>query len=147
MDIEEIIQRIVDNGRVEDMETLSDILEDTMEEIEKYDKECYDKYIMELYKMAYGNILSKQMAQDIVTKMRPYGERWNIEETQRMQQEYGLDNIRKEDFYVVINSGYNDYNDIFKDNIEMLIKYTIDFIDDEDAKKDKVFLYYTTIPD
>lgn len=147
MDIEEIIQRIVDNGRVEDMETLSDILEDTMEEIEKYDRECYDKYIMELYKMAYGNILSKQMAQDIVMKMRPYGERWNIEETQRMQQEYGLDNIRKEDFYVVINSAYNDYNDIFKDNIEMLIKYTIDFIDDEDAKKDKVFLYYTTIPE
>lgn len=147
MDIEEIIQRIVDNGRIEDMETLSDILEDTMEEIEKYDRECYDKYIMELYKMAYGNILSKQMAQDIVMKMRPYGERWNIEETQRMQQEYGLDNIRKEDFYVVINSAYNDYNDIFKDNIEMLIKYTIDFIDDEDAKKDKVFLYYTTIPE
>lgn len=50
MDIEEIIQKIVDNGRVEDMETLSDILEDTMELIQKYDPDCYKEYEMELYK-------------------------------------------------------------------------------------------------
>lgn len=147
MDIEEIIQTIVDNGRVEDMETLSDILEDTMEEIERYDKECYDKYMMELYKMAYGNVLNREMAEEIVSNMKPYGKRWSIEETQKIQQEYGIDNVRNTDFFVVINSAYNDYRDLFEDNTEKYVKFTMDFIKDEDAKRDKVFLYYTTIPE
>lgn len=146
MDIEEIIQKIVDNGKVEDMETLSDILEDTMEEIEKYDKDCFDKYVMELYKMAYGNTLNKQMAEQIVHKMKPYGEKWNIQETQRMQEQYGINNVRNTDFYVVINSAYNDYKSLFEDDIEKYIRFTMRFIQDEDAKPDKVFTYFTTIP-
>ena len=110
MDIEEIIQKIVDNGKVEDMETLSDILEDTMEELEKYDKDCYEKYMMELYKMAYGNVLNEEMAEDIVSKMKPFGQRWDIEEVQRIMQQHGINGIRVVDFYVVINSAYNDYD-------------------------------------
>lgn len=145
MDIEEIIQTIVDNGRIEDMHTLSDILEDVLEEIEKYDKECYDKYVMELYKMAYGNVLNRQMAEEIVSKMRPYGKRWDIEETQQIQNQYGLNNIRSVDFFIVMNSSFNDFRNIFEDDIEKYIKFSVDFIQDEDAKPDKVFLYYTTI--
>ena len=38
MDIEEYIERIVDNGKIEDMQELSDMLEDTMEIIKDYDK-------------------------------------------------------------------------------------------------------------
>ena len=146
MDIEKIIERIVENGRIEDMEILSDILEDTMEEVAKYDKECFDKYLMKLYQMAYGNILNKEMAHEIVLNMKPYAERWSLEDTQKMQQDYGIDNIRPVDFYIVINSAYNDYKDLFNDEIEKYIKFTVDFIQDEDAKSDKVFLYYTTIP-
>ena len=145
MDIEEIIQTIVDNGRIEDMNTLSDILEDVLEEIEKYDKECYDKYVMELYKMAYGNVLNRQMAEEIVSKMRPYGKRWDIEETQQIQNQYGLNNIRSVDFFIVMNSSFNDFRNIFEDDIEKYIKFSVDFIQDEDAKPDKIFLYYTTI--
>lgn len=145
MDIEEIIQTIVDNGKIEDMHTLSDILEDVLEEIEKYDKECYDKYVMELYKMAYGNVLNRQMAEEIVSKMRPYGKRWDIEETQQIQNQYGLNNIRSVDFFIVMNSSFNDFRNIFEDDIEKYIKFSVDFIQDEDAKPDKVFLYYTTI--
>lgn len=145
MDIEEIIQTIVDNGKIEDMHTLSNILEDVLEEIEKYDKECYDKYVMELYKMAYGNVLNRQMAEEIVSKMRPYGKRWDIEETQQIQNQYGLNNIRSVDFFIVMNSSFNDFRNIFEDDIEKYIKFSVDFIQDEDAKPDKVFLYYTTI--
>lgn len=145
MDIEEIIQTIVDNGRIEDMHTLSDILEDVLEEIEKYDKECYDKYVMELYKMAYGNVLNRQMAEEIVSKMRPYGKRWDIEETQQIQNQYGLNDIRSVDFFIVMNSSFNDFRNIFEDDIEKYIKFSVDFIQDEDAKPDKIFLYYTTI--
>ena len=146
MDIEEIIQRIVDNGRLEDMETLSDILDDTMELIEKYDPDCFKEYEMKLYKMAFGNVLDKKMAHEIVSNMRPYGEKWNMLETQKIQNDFGVQHINEIDFYVVINSAYNDYQDIFGDNIDMYVRYTVDFIQDEDAKKDKVFIYFTEIP-
>lgn len=142
MDIEEIIQVIVDNGRVEDMHELSDILEDVLEVIENYDKDCYDKYAMKLYKMAYGNTFNKQMAEEIVDNMRPYGKRWSMEETKQLQEQYGIDNIRSTDFFIVMNSAYNDYRDLFDDNTEKYIKFTIDFIQDEDAKPDKVFKYF-----
>ena len=71
MDIEEYIEKIVDNGKIEDMETLSDILEDTMEIIKDYDKECYKEFEMKLYVLAYGSHLNKSMAEEIVNKMRP----------------------------------------------------------------------------
>ena len=142
MDIEEYIERIVDNGKIEDMEELSDMLEDTMEIIKDYDEKCYKEFEMKLYKMAYGNHLNKSMAQDIVNKMRPYGMRWNIEETESLQRQRGLEDIPKADFFVVINSAYNDYKDIFGEDLEGYIRFTIDFIKDEDAKEGKVFKYF-----
>lgn len=145
MDIEKIIQRIVDNGKVEDMHELSDILEDVLEDLKNYNKEGYKQYELDLYEMAYGCILNKEMAKDIVSKMKPYGEKWTIEQTSKMQKDYDL-NFKDVDFYVVINSAYNDYHDIFKEDIELYIKFANDFINDEDANKDKVYLYYTTIP-
>ena len=142
MDIEEYIERIVDNGKIEDMQELSEMLEDTMEIIKDYDQECYKDFEMKLYKMAYGSHLNKSMAQDIVNKMRPYGMRWNIEETESMQRQRGLEDIPKADFFVVINSAYNDYKDIFGEDLEGYIRFTIDFIKDEDAIDGKVFKYF-----
>lgn len=72
INLEEMIEKIIDNGKLEDMQTLSELLEDTMEIIKDYDKDCYKDFEMKLYKMAYGNHLNKSMAQDIVNKMRPY---------------------------------------------------------------------------
>lgn len=146
MDIEEYIEKIVDNGKIEDMETLSDMLEDTMEIIKDYDKECYKEFEMKLYKMAYGNHLNKSMAQDIVNKMRPYAQRWSYEESRNLQEQRGINDIDPIEFFVVLNSAYNDYKDIFSEDVEGYIRFTIDFIKDEDAKDGKVFKYFTTIP-
>ena len=145
MDIEEYIERIVDNGKIEDMQTLSDMLEDTMEIIKDYDKECYKEMEMKLYKMAYGNHLNKSMAEEIVHKMRPFGERFSFEETRNLQRQRGINDIDECEFYVVINSAYNDYKDLFNEDIESYIRFTIDFIKDEDAKEGKVFAYFTQI--
>lgn len=146
MDIEDYIEKIIDNGKIEDMRALSDMLEDTMEIIKEYDKDCYEEYELKLYKMAYGNRINKKMAEAIVHKMKPMGERWSFAETRRIQDERGLNDISPEDFYIVVNSAYNDFKNLFNDDIEMYVRYAIDFIEDEDAKKDKVFLYYTIIP-
>ncbi len=145
MDIEEYIEIIVQNGKLEDMEELSDMLEDTMEIIKDYDNECYKEMEMKLYKMANGNRLNRKMAEEIVNKMRPYGKRWSIEETRQMQEQRGISNVSDVDFFIVINSAYNDYQNLFGDNIEDYVRFTMDFIQDEDAKQDKVFLYYTEI--
>lgn len=104
MDIEEYIERIVDNGKIEDMETLSDLLEDTLEIIKDYDKECYKEMEMKLYTLAYGNHLNKSMAEEIVHKMRPYGERFSFEETKNLQRQRGINDIDECEFYVVLNS-------------------------------------------
>lgn len=145
MDIEEYIEKIVDNGKIEDMQELSDMLEDTMEIIKDYDKQCYKDFEMKLYKMAYGNHLNKSMAQDIVNKMRPYGERFSFEETKNLQRQRGINDIDECEFYVVINSAYNDYKDLFNEDLESYVRFTIDFIKDEDAKEGKVFAYFTQI--
>ena len=145
MDIEEYIEKIVDNGKIEDMETLSDLLEDTLEIIKDYDKECYKEMEMKLYEMAYGNHLNKSMAEEIVHKMRPYGQRWSYEESRNLQEQRGIKDIDPIEFFVVMNSAYNDYKDIFSEDIEGYIRFTIDFIKDEDAKEGKVFAYFTEI--
>lgn len=65
MDVEGYIEKIVDNGKIENMEELSDMLEDTMEIVKMYDDKCYKEMEMKLYKMAFGNVLNRQMAEEI----------------------------------------------------------------------------------
>ena len=146
MDIDDYIERIIEKGDIRDMNTLSDILEELMKVVKDYDTECYKKYEMELYKMAYGNTLSKELAEKIVDKMKPYGEKWTMNETMDIQERYGLDRIKSSDFYTILNSAYNDFNNLFGDDIDMYVRYAEDFINDEDAVEGKVFLYFTTIP-
>ena len=146
MDIEEYIEIIANNGRIEDMEELSDMLEDTMEIIKEYDKDCYEKYELKLYEMAYGKKLNKEMAEQIVHKMRPSGERWTYNETKRLQDERGLMNIPTPDFYVTMNMAYNDYQNMFGEDIESYVRFSLDFIQDEDAKPEKIYVYFKEIP-
>lgn len=145
MDIDDYIERIIEKGDIRDMNTLSDILEELMKVVKDYDTECYKKYEMELYKMAYGNTLSKELAEKIVDKMKPYGEKWTMNETMDIQERYGLDRIKSSSFYVVLNSAYNDFNNLFGEDLDMYVRYAEDFINDEDAVEDKVFIYYTTL--
>ena len=64
-----------------------------------------------------------------------------------MQDEYGLQSTNEADFYIVLNAMYNDYNNIFGENTEMYVRLADDFINDEDAKRDKIFIYFTQIPE
>jgi sialic acid synthase SpsE len=124
------------------MYKLSEIMTDMFYDLEE---EKADKYKMCLYKLAYGEILNEEMAEEIISKMKPYKMKWTMEETRQVQQQYGLMGIRNIDFWVVMNSAYNDYHDIFGDDVEMYARFTKDFIQDEDAKEGKVFRYFTKI--
>lgn len=143
--IREDIIKIVDDGDRMEMEELSDMLQEVIEIVFNYNEEKGKEYELKLYRMAWGDVLSKQMAEEIISKMQPYHMRWSLEETRNIQNDYDLDNIRDIDFWVVMNSAYNDYRDLFNDNIEMYVRYSRDFILDEDAKNNKVFKYFTQI--
>ena len=147
MDIEEIIQVIVDNGRVEDMRTLSDMLEDTLEIIEKYDKECYDKYMMKLYVLAYGKVLTDNMKREWVKKMRPMS-KWTEEEVKNIVNQYGFE-VPYMSAFVILNMLYSDMESAFGDgndeeSLKRYLRGTRDWYFDEDAKVDgeeKLFNY------
>ena len=124
------------------MEKLSNIMIDLIYDLKRYDEEKAHKYKMCLYKMAYGEVLSEEMAKHIVEEMKPEGEHWTIEQTTSVKNQYGFADIRDIDFWVVMNMAYNDYKDIFRDNIEMYARFSYAFIKDPDAKQGKVFRYF-----
>lgn len=145
MHVEKYIRKIVDEGSREEMEKLSDILEEVIYLIKEYDESKYKEYETCLYKMAYGEVLSEDMAEDIVFKMKPYKEKWTLDQADQIKHDYGINNIRLVDFYVVMNQAYNDFRDVFGDSLETYVKYANAFINDEDAKQGKVFKYFTEI--
>lgn len=121
------------------MEELSDILISVMSKLKKYDEECYDKYKKDIYEMAYGKVLTKDIAEKAVADMKPDGEHWSIEQTTSVKKQYGYEEIDDVEFYAVMNMAWNDYKDLFKDDLEMYAKFSKAFISDIDAKKDKVY--------
>ena len=147
MDIEEYIEKIVDNGKIEDMETLSDLLEDTLEIIKDYDKECYEDFEMKLYEMAYGKKLTDNMKREWVKKMRPMS-KWTEEEVKNIVSQYGFE-VPYMSAFVILNMLYSDMKSAFGDgndeeSLKRYLRGTNDWYFDEDAKVDgeeKLFNY------
>lgn len=146
MNVKDYLIKIIERGKREDMEELSEIFNKAIYKVKDCDPDWYERKCMKLYTMAYGKVLNEEMAKDIITKMEPYHMHWTLDQSKQIQAENGLNNIRDIDFWTTLNEGYNDYHDLFDENIDMYVKYAKNFIMDEDGKEDKVFLYFTTIP-
>lgn len=146
MNVKDYLIKIIERGKREDMEELSEIFDKAIYKVKDCDPDWYEKKCMKLYTMAYGKVLNEEMAKDIISKMEPYHMHWTLEQSKQIQAQNGLNNIRDIDFWITINSGYNDYHDLFDENIDMYVRYAKNFIMDKDGKEDKVFLYFTTIP-
>lgn len=146
MKIKEYIEKIVENGKTEDMKELSDMLDEAIIKVKLTEPECYKKYKLKLMGMAYGYKFDYDMAEEIVDDMKPLGEYWDMETTTKVRKDYNLD-VNDCDFYIVMNSLVNDYYKIIdKDDVETYVKMANAFINDEDAVKNKVWIYYTHIP-
>lgn len=147
MDIEEYIEKIVDNGKIEDMEELSDMLEDTMEIIKDYDEKCYADFEMKLYEMAYGKKLTDNMKREWVKKMRPMS-KWTEEEVKDIVNQYGFE-VPYMSAFVILNMLYSDMKSAFGDgndeeSLKRYLRGASDWYFDEDAKVDgeeKLFNY------
>jgi hypothetical protein len=140
--IKEYKDKIIADGDQETMEHLGNMFVEVMYKLKEYNEKCFDEYAMELHVMAYGETLTEDMAKDIVRDMKPYGEHWTIEQTTSVREQYGID-VTNVDFYVVMNMAWNDYNEVFGEDLETYVKFSKAFIKDEDAKEGKVFRYFT----
>lgn len=143
--IKKYIRMIVDNGKSEDMEELSDMLEEIIYYIKENDKPKYDKYKIKLMGMAYEYKFNEELAKHIVDNMSN-GEIWDIDTIKSVMKNYNVNEDYCE-FYIVMNSLASDYGQIISiDDVETYIKMAQAFIHDSDAKDNKVWWYFTNIP-
>lgn len=144
--IHKYIEKIVDNGNNEDMQELSEMLEELMYKLKENDPKCYHKYKMKLYELAYGKVLNEDMAIGWVESMQPEA-KWTIEETSDVKRQYGLNDISEIDFYVVLNMMYSDYHKIIGDNLDMYVKMTTAWLNDSDVADGKLYNYKMYVVD
>lgn len=143
--IKKYIDKIVENGKSEDMEKLSEILEEAIYCLKDYDIDKYKKYKNKLMGLAYNYKFDEEMAKEIVEDMKPLGEYWNLETIKQVKEQNNIE-IDSYDLYVVMNSMANDYGNIIdKEDVGTYIKMTEAFINDEDAVEHKVWKYFTKI--
>ena len=139
------IQKIMDSANPQKIKELGDIFKELISEIKESHKEIYDKIETKLYEISEGKILNEEKAKEIIMKMKPVGMKWTLEETEQVRNNYGYTTIMPVDFWIVMNSAYNDYKDIFNEDIDKYAMFSYAFINDEDGIDDKVYEYFTKI--
>lgn len=144
MKIKSYISKIVENGKQEDMQKLSDILSEVICKMKEYHHDLYKHYEMCLYEMAYNGKFDEETAVEWVSSMTPIGQKWDIEETTNAMKtlNYNFDNI---DYYIVSNMMYNDNYDLVKDDEKLALKLAKNWLEDSDVKEKKLFNYYKYI--
>ena len=142
--IKEYIDKIGTTKDTSKMEILGEMLEDLICDLKEAHYEEYEEYENELYELAYGKKVSREMAVEWVNSMKPVGEYWTIEQTTNAMQTLGY-NIDMVDFYVVANMMMNDYNDLLEEDEELALRMAYDWLNDEDAKDNKLYCYWKHI--
>lgn len=143
MEIKSYVEKIMASDNQEKKDKLANLICDIIECLED---DCRKDYETEVYEIWEGKVLNEEKAATLIRAMKPNGQKWTLEETNGVKAQFGYEDIRPVDFWIVMNSAWNDFYDLFKDNIEYYAKYSYDFIKDEDAVDDKVYYYFTMIP-
>jgi hypothetical protein len=126
------------------MNRLGDMLAEIICDFKNSHPDMYYKYKMELYELLNGQKLTEDKAGEWIRSMRPLGMHWTLEQTNEVHKEHKLE-VDKIDFWAMMNAMYNDYHDIFQDNVETYISLAKDFICDEDAEPNKTYIYWKNI--
>ena len=151
----ETINDIIESDNKEMLKSLTKTLDTVMQYLYQNNYDLYKEIELDLYIATNGKKLNKDMAYEIIMNMKPYQMHWSLEETESIRDMYNLSDIRDVDFWVVMNSKYNDNKDTVErfvpndteKQLEMYVYLTRDFIKDQDAKEGKVFTYFTEIPE
>ena len=140
MHIKEMIHAIVEHGRPEDMDCLSEILTDLIYDLKHTDRGYYHAIEYKLHTMAYGEHLTEDMAKDWVAHMSnkdgSCGEHWTMEQTNQYAGQH-----HHADFYAVLNMMYSDYYSS-KFTTEEYVHLANDWLNDKDVPYGKTLRYY-----
>ena len=135
------IKNIIDSNDINKLKMLACTSEHMLKTIEKLDESKYGEYELEIYEIINGKKISEEIATTWVESMLPYGMKWSMEETTQVMRDKGL-NFEPVEFYVVMNMIFNDYNNIVLDNLDTAVEMTKDWLNDKDAKENKLYNYY-----
>lgn len=134
------------------LEDVEDVAEMVFEYLKEKDECKYWKMFFKLHEATYGHKLNEEMAEEWVESMKPYGEHWDMEQTNSVRMTYGV-NVDEIDFYTGMNMMYNDYSKAIEyegnmteeEKLKAYIKLTEMFINDEDFKGNKMYEYYKMV--
>ena len=121
---QEALNMIIYKGKREDMDELGYMLCDMMDYLKYHDENMYNKMASKMHEMAYGHILTEEMAQEWVKSM-PYGEHWSMKQTTDAMKQLGwsYDEIP---FYVYANKMYNWHYETVKSNDKLALNLAKD---------------------
>ena len=138
--MKEYINKIVENGKQEDMDCLSDIMVDLLYGLKETNKDEYKKYKTKIKGMAYDYTLDDELAKEIVMDMKPLGEYWDMG---TIKAAIEPDQHKLLDMYVVMNSLANDYSNVINtEDVDTYIKMAHSWIDDIDGRNNKIWWYF-----
>ena len=136
----EYLEKIVNNGNPEDMQCLSNIMIELLENLKETNARKYKYYKNKIKGMAYNYELDEELSIEIVNDMSPIGEEWDLETVKNVTagNPHSL-----YDLYVVMNSLANDYSGIIPvSDATTYINLANAWLDDEDAPDHKVWWYF-----
>ena len=87
MEIREWISKIGENKKIEDMQKLGDMLAEIIYMTKDSHPEIYEKYKMCIYEIAFGKVLTKEMAEKWVQEMKPMA-KWDYDTTTAVKKQY-----------------------------------------------------------
>lgn len=144
IDIKDLIDKIGSNKKPEDMDKLGDMFSEVLYDLNDYSTEEFDEYATRLYELANGRVIDREMADEWVNSMKPFGKKWTIEETTNAMKSMNY-NHRDIDYYIAANMMYNDNYDMAKDDESQALKMGHNWLNDIDAVSDKTYCYWKYI--
>lgn len=136
----ELIPKIIEEGKPEHMKCMEHVMIEMIDCLKIVDHDLYERVEHKLYKMVYGEHLSRKLADEWVSKMKnkdgTEGGHWTYEQTLQYANDFD-----KNDWYAAMNMAYSDhYSPRF--DLTTYVELAKDFIKDKDAKDGKLLNYY-----
>lgn len=138
-----ILKDIIDSNDYNKMREIECCLENLIIDLKTSNYDKYKEIEYKLYKIAYDNHLTEDLAKEWVASMEnkdgTSGEHWTLEQTNAYCGKHN-----KYDWYATLNMMYSDYYNS-KFGVDTYVELAKDFLDDEDTDKDKLLKYYMLI--
>lgn len=143
MSIKKISDVIYNGDDKEKKNELDKIYYKMADYLKEHDRSGYKTFEEEAEDIFYK--IDEKQARRIVDDMKPYGQRWSLEEIDAYLKKKGI-HSESICYYLTMNMAYNDYNRTAKlhsvDEPEFYFDLAYDFINDQDGKRHKVYKYF-----